>query len=248
MVAKLKPLAPVRHPDDDLTIFYPETDGMPLPDALEQEREFVDVNVTLRGYYAHRPNAFVSGNTFVYYDRRDARHNVSPDCYVAFDVDVAALYEANRYRVWAVGKPPDFALEIASPSTAENDLHDKRERYAIVGIGEYWRYDPTGGDYYGEPLVGEYLGDGEYRRFELHPGPDGMVWAHSPTLELDVCYTEERLWLYDPATGEWLGNVLEQQAGRLAAEAEVVRLREQRLAAEAEVARLQAELQRLRGE
>ena len=61
-----------------------------------------------------------------------------------------------------------------------------------------------------------------------------MVWGHSPTLALDLCCTEGRLWFYDPSSGQWLGNVLEQLAGRLAAEAEV--------------ARLQAELQRLRGE
>ena len=50
----------------------------------------------------------------------------------------------NTYRVRAVGKPPDSVLEIASRSAANNYRHDKRDRYAQIGIGEYWRYDPTG--------------------------------------------------------------------------------------------------------
>ena len=50
-----------------------------------------------------------------------------------------------------------------------------------------WRYDGTGSDFYREPLVGEYLEDGEYRRFELNRESGGMTWGHSPTLDLDLC-------------------------------------------------------------
>ena len=45
-------------------------------------------------------------------------------------------------------------------------------------MGEYWRFDSTGGDFYGEPLVGEQLVDGEYRRIELERESDGMVRGH----------------------------------------------------------------------
>ena len=65
----------------------------------------------------------------------------------------------NTYLLWEVGKAPDFVLEIGSKSTANADLVRKRELYAELGVGEYWRYDATGGEFYGEPLVGERLVD-----------------------------------------------------------------------------------------
>ncbi len=200
-------------------ILYPEEDGIPLPDPFEQELEYVAVNVTLRGYYADQPNTFVSGNTFVYYDRGAPRRYVSPDCYIAFDVDVDSLYRANRYRIWAVGKPPDFALEIGSQSTARNDLIPKRELYALMGIGEYWRYDPTPDSrHYGEPLVGEQLVDGEYQRLLVEPDAEGRPRGHSPTLGLDLVWEDGELRFYNPATGEWLNSYAEEQAARIAAE------------------------------
>ena len=219
--------------DDELLDAYPEI-WEPLPDTGMQEKYYHDIMDAIRIWWGGRPDVFVSGNTGVYYEEDNADAVVRPDCYVVFGEGADRLWDPYAYRIWDFGRPPAFVLEIGSKSTYQNDLGYKRDLYARLGIGEYWRYDPTGGDHYGEPLAGEYLEDGEYRRFELHPGPDGMVWAHSPTLALDLCYTEGRLWFYDPSSGQWLGNVLEQQAGRLAAEAEV--------------ARLQAELQRLRGE
>ncbi len=226
--------------DKDLLDAYPEI-WEPLPDTEMQERPQQDIKEAIRSIYGGRSDVFVSGNTGVYYAEGDSDAVFRPDCYVVFGAGADRLWNPYAYRVWDFGKAPDFALEIASRSTFQNDLGYKRELYARVGIGEYWRYDPTGGDFYGEPLVGEYLANETYRRFDLKRGPDGIVWAHSPALALDLYYKAERLQFYDPATGEWLGNVLEQRDGRLAE-------RQGRLAAEAEVARLQSELRRLRGE
>ena len=216
-------------------VFYPETDGMPLPDAFEQGREFLHVNTVLNGRYADQPRTVVSGNTFIYYDKGDRRHHISPDCYVAFDVDVGIIERDDKYRIWAVGKPPDFALEIASTHTAHNDLVPKRELYAIIGIGEYWRYDPTEDSrHYGEPLVGEHLVNGEYQRLPVEPDAEGRPRGYSPTLGLDLVWEDGQLRFYDPATGEWLKSYDEERAAREeaqaragAAEAEVQRLREQ---------------------
>ena len=126
--------------------------------------------------------------------------------------------------------------------------------YARVGIGEYWRYDPKGGELYGQLLAGEYLADGAYIAFEVSTEPSGAMRGYSPTLGLDLWATDARLWFRNPANGEFLGNVLEQQQRRRAAEFAALTEREQRLAAEAatqiaeaEVARLQTELQQLRG-
>ncbi|MYC33961.1 MAG: Uma2 family endonuclease [Chloroflexi bacterium] len=230
MIAKLKPspLKPVRHPDDDLTIHYPETDSMPLPDGRYREPLFVEVVSTLEAYLTLKyTDVEVSGNTFIYYEMNNPRRSVSPDCYVSFGVDVDAIMEQNSYIIWRVGKPPDFALEIASESTGRYDDTGKRDLYASLGFGEYWRYDSTGGRFYQRPLVGERLVNGEYQEFAIHEEPDGMIWAHSPTLGLDLCWDNGRLRFYDPETGEWLQNYAEQRQRADAAEARIRELEEQ---------------------
>ena len=165
-------------------IFYPATDGAPLPDGAEQYHEFLHVNTLLQIHYADQPRIIVSSNTFVYYDQGRPGRNIAPDCYVAFDVNRDEIISQEHYRIWVVGKPPDFALEIASKHTAHNDLVPKRELYAAIGIGEYWRYDPTEDSrYYGERLVGERLVDGEYQRLPVAPDAEGRPRGYSPTLD-----------------------------------------------------------------
>ena len=222
-------------------VVYPETDGKPLPDGEYQAPIYREIVGAVETHFSDRPDVHVNGNTMFYYEQGNPRRVVSPDCYVAFGVDVTAILRNNTYLLWDVGKPPDFVLEIGSSSTASNDLSTKRDLYARLGIGEYWRFDGTGGDFYREPLVGEYLDNGEYRRFDLHQEADGMVWAHSPTLNLDLCWVDGRLRYYNPATGTFL---LNQQEEHSAVEAE----RASRQAAEARVAELEAELQRIRSE
>ncbi len=223
-------------------VFYPETDGMPLPDGHHQEPHFVDAVSTLR-FRLESPTTVVSGNTFVYYVEGDPRRWVSPDCYVAFGVSKESIKLYNTYRVWEVGKAPDFVLEIGSPSTASNDVGGKRELYASLGVREYWRFDPTGGDHYGEPLVGEYLADGEYRRFDIGSEPDGVIRGHSPLLGLDFCWEEGRLRFYDPAAGRWLENYAETATARETAEtrADVAETRADVAEARVAVAEVRAE-------
>ena len=131
------------------------------------------------------------------------------------------------YLPWEAGKPPDFVLEVGSPSTGREDISRKRDIYAGIGVGEYWRFDPSGGDYYGEPLVGEELVDGKYRRVELTTDPDGVLKGYSPALRLYLCWRDEMLTFYNPATGEYLRNLPETQAALRQAEARVRRLEEE---------------------
>ena len=229
-------------------IVYPETDGMPLPDGVFQDPLFREIVSTIDTYFKDQPNTVVSGNTFIYYEEGNPRRSVSPDCYVAYDADVELLLRNNTYRLWEMGKPPDFALEIGSENTAAVDMGYKRELYARLGISEYWRFDSTGGEFYGEPLVGEYLADGEYRRFGMRHEPDGRVWGRSPALNLDLWWDNGRLRFWDPVAERWLLNQEEQhaaleaeRAARQDAETRAARERERADALEAELRRLRAQ-------
>ncbi len=253
-------------------IVYPETDGMPLPDGEYQAPLYVRILSTLRAHYRDVPGARVNGDTFIYYVEGNPRRSVSPDCYVALGLpeeSIESIERNNVYLLWEVGKAPDFVLEIGSPSTSDRDLGLKRDLYAELGVSEYWRYDESGGDFYGEPLVGERLVDGEYRRIQLRHESDGRTWSHSEILGLDLWWSDGKLRFWDPMTGNWLLSHEEAQAWadeeyvraeqeHVRAEQEHVRAEEAqalaeeeragRLTAETRVAELEAELRRLRGE
>ena len=254
---------------DDEGNHYPDSDGEPLPDGFEQDMPYLEIRWAVQNYFHARSDVVTSGNTFIYYERGNPRRSISPDCYVAFGVSREAVARHNSYWVWDVGKPPDFALEIGSSSTGRRDTGYKRTLYAQIGIGEYWRYDPTpDSKHYGEKLVGERLVNGEYQRFPLETTADGRPWGHSPTLGLDLCWAEEVLHFYDPAAGQYLPTSQEQVDALRAAEnarqvaenarqvaenarqvAENARQQEAvaRQAAEAEAAELREQLRRLRG-
>ena len=216
-------------------IFYPESDGMPLPDGEYQAPLLNNTVSPLRVHFRDVEGAHANGNTFIYYTEGNANLRVSPDCYVVFGLSEAALYSLsqegnNTYLLWEVEKPPDFVLEIGSQSTWRNDLGGKRDLYADLGVGEYWRYDQTGGRFYREPLVGERLVDGEYERMEIRRESDGSVWGHSDALNLDLWWTDGELRYWDPEQGVWLLTHQEDRDGRLAAEARADAERDARLA------------------
>ena len=104
-------------------------------------------------------------------DRTRARR---PDLMVTLDVNAAAYEASNGYIVSEQGKPPDFALEIASESTAETDLGAKRDDYAALGISEYWRFDKTG-EFHGAKLAGDQLIDGIYQPIQIDELDDGSL-------------------------------------------------------------------------
>ena len=240
------------------SIFYEEPEK--LEDGMQQSFIILEVAPLIVSRFRGDRNILVSAGGFIFYDRTDGNRRVAPDLYVSFDVDVRGIMDdyMPNYLIWLHGKPPDFVMEVASPSTADNDLGPKRLLYARLGIREYWRLDPTGGELYDQPLVGEQLVDGEYRPYELHTADDGTTWSYSEVLNLRIHWQpdmdlENRFDVRDPETGRTINpEVIEREGrlaereGRLAAEARESREREARLAAEARERELLAEVERLR--
>ena len=207
----------------------PLPDPEPMPDAMQQNPHILYVMQILADLLTDRLDTFADTNTIVYYDPGDRNRRLQPDVYVAFDVDAHAIRRRNGYLIWEVGKPPDFVLEVASETTASNDTGDKRELYARMGVTEYWRFDASGGELYGTPLVGEYLEQGEYREFPVHTTADGVIWSYSPLLRLNMRWNEGEIELQDPDTGEIL---LDRRGVRLGMEAAMEAERQARLASE----------------
>ena len=199
----------------------------PLPDAMFQYPIFQEVFHILDTHITNlypSEDVFRSSNTFICYDQTNLNVRVSPDFYAAFGVDSLAIKQRKIYLPWEVGKPPDFVLEVASESTAQQDMIAKRQIYAQIGIPEYWRFDPTGGDFYGQPLAGDRLVNHTYEPMELTAEPDGILKGYSQALRLSLCGLDGMLKFYNHETNTYLRNLVQTQAALTQAEARVHQL------------------------
>ncbi len=183
-------IAPVPIDPDDMPDRIP-IEMIQAP-TIEQLPYFL--NIYLEGLGKDIAAMLMLSNIPIRYDPVNRRLFVAPDIYIAFDVDVAAIREKTSYNIWEVGKPPEFALEVASPSTYQRDLYEKPEIYERIGIGEYWMFDPTGGNLYGRALSGFRLVEGkyEYEPIEIAPNEHGLESGYSEVLRLRLCSLERR--------------------------------------------------------
>ena len=136
------------------------------------------------------------------YDESDLNIRVAPDYYFAKDVPSPGILATGLYLTWAVGKPPDFSLEMATPAKAREDLTDKRKLYQELGIAEYWRLDPTGGDLYGAPIAGDRLNGDVYEPIPLHRLEKGNVWGRSEATGIELFWMNETFVYLRPDTGK----------------------------------------------
>ena len=193
-----------------------------------------------------------------------------PDLLIAFGVNPAAYYRRNAYVIEEQGKPPDFILEIASPSTRGEDHTHKRRDYAGLGITEYWRFDEIHRPRSPYPrLAADRLDGTEYHPLPIAEIADGVLQGYSPTLNLHLRWESGQLKWHDPTTGRHIVTLADERAradrerqARLHAEsarhqadsardhAETRARHEQqaRLQAETRARQLEAELRQLRGQ
>ena len=169
---------------------------------------------------------------------------MAPDLIIAFNADPAACNARNGYVISEQGKPPDFVLEIGSESTGQRDATVKRDGYARLGILEYWRFDPSGGDYQEAPLAGDRLLDGAYQPIPIEGIDADNLQGYSAALNLYLRWERGQLGWYDPATGEHIVRFDDERAGRLAEREGRMAAEARAEASEARIRELEAELER----
>ena len=176
--------------------------------------------------------------------RDDAR---IPDLLVVRGADRELIEEQRGYAIDHQGKAPDFVLEVASPTTGRADYTDKRRDYERFGVVEYWRFDPSGGEYHDAALAGDRLVDGTYEPIDIEVLDEDRLRGYSEALGLYVCWEEGMLRFFDPLTERYLRSH-EEDAGRAetaevrAREEETARRRAEVRAREEETARRRAEV------
>ena len=76
---------------------------------------------------------------------------------------------------------------MASRSTFRRDLYEKPDIYAAIEVAELWMFDPTGGELYGQALMGFTLSAGEYAPVEVVENEHGLPSGYSEELGLRLC-------------------------------------------------------------
>lgn len=217
-------------------VFYPSSDGKRMAEDMWQ------FDAIMHAYHeikAVHPNALVAATLLVYPEEGNRDNSISPAVLVAFGIGTENRW---HYLVWKEGKPPDWVLEMASANISASDREERRNRYAAMGVPEYWLFDPLGDALPpGAPRLQAFgLLDGEYHPLESRM-LDGERMIRSEVLGLDVCRDDELLRFRHPAKGHDIEHRAEVSAARLAAEARANR-------AEARIVELEAELKRLRAD
>ena len=215
---------------------FPPRDDMQNPIYLHDPGH----QAALRRHFGAPDTTVILGEVPVGWNPSQRQGLLIPDLLAAFNVDRARVIARRGYAIEEQGKPPDFVLEIASPTTGRTDYTEKRTGYAAYGIPEYWRFDPSGGQYHEAHLAGDRLIDGQYQPIGITRVDELRYWGHSAALGLDLCWEDGQLRWFDPVAQSYLRTFDETDDER---DAE----RRGRLAAEERIRELETEVKRLRG-
>ena len=147
-------------------IFY--EDPEPVEDDMLQADTISRVTPALKRRFR---NYLVMDGGFIMPDPENGNVRFATDCYISFGLSRQDLHELDipNYWTWVVGEIPEFALEVASPSTAERDRNYKRDMYEKLGFLEYWMLDNEG-KYHGAPITGLRRVDGKFEEIPVHEG------------------------------------------------------------------------------
>ncbi|MBP0028602.1 Uma2 family endonuclease [Roseofilum sp. Guam] len=170
----------------------PYDDGEPL----ESNRHRIGMNVlisSLHQAYQGRNDYYSSGNMFVYYSSAQVKNKDfrGPDFFVVLNVD--GTLERRSWIVWEEkGRYPDVIVELMSPSTAQQDLNEKKRLYEqTFKTSDYFVYNPFDSN----SLQGWRLGVN--RKYEeISPNQYGWLWCASLGL-----------WV-----GTWQGELMKENA------------------------------------
>src|SRR5438874_11055050 len=125
------------------------------------------------------------GQLCAIYENLNFYQTANPKEYpLAPDIAVIKGVDFELVRSWRVGKTgpaPQVVFEIASEETWKKDLEEKPGKYALMGVEEYFAYDPNeppiGREAAGR-LFGWQLDRGKRAMRKMPVGPDGSLWSN----------------------------------------------------------------------
>ena len=170
---------PAETPEEIL--LYPAEDGIPL-ESENHRRGMSELIDAARDRCEERDIPILAGgNLFIYYVEGNPKKSVGPDFFVARDL--SSVPPRRVFKVWTEGKMPELVVELASPSTARNDLGPKKDLYESLGVVEYIVFD--GEEIGWDPPMVAFRRRGDRLEEESVWRPDGTFAFYSDVLELE---------------------------------------------------------------
>jgi Uma2 family endonuclease len=213
-------------------MFYPESDGKPIAETDFHRKSLSYLISSLTIFFTERENVYVTGNIMFYYEEGSPQDVVSPDVMVFFDVPKG---DRTSYKSWEENDVmPSVIIELASRSTWHKDRTEKRELYEMLGVKEYYIFNPQ----YPKTLpafMAFNLEDGELKKVTIENNR-----VYSDLLELELIDTGETLRLFDPQTKEFLKNAAELTLEVFQANQEISQVNRENENLKAEIERLKA--------
>jgi Uma2 family endonuclease len=218
-------------------IEYPESDGKPIGETQIHILAMMYLLNALTYYFRNVPDVYVSSDMLMYYEEGNPVRFVVPDVFLVKGLDKKIR---RTYKIWQE-RVPTVIFEVTSNGTRFDDLASKRGLYEMLGVREYFLFDPL--DEYLKPrLQGFRLRGMSYE--PLTPDAEGNLFSD----EMQVWLTPDNtlLRVMDPQTKTIVPTfdeaMLERETESERAQAEA----ERAIRAEQELARVRAELDALR--
>ena len=179
-------------------VTYESGDGRPVAETFAHLYAILTTLEVLRQYLEGQ-QATVLANQFLYYAPGIRTARVAPDVMVIFGVQPGGR---DNFKTWEEGQVPAVIFEITSAATAKIDQGSKMDKYALLGVQEYWLFDPKG-EWIAEKLRGYRLQsteeEGEFVN-SYSPIPDNV----SEVLQLRLQVEESLIGFYRLDNGQKL--------------------------------------------
>ncbi len=208
---------PLPLPRRNDNIFYPESDGKNMAETDIHRKLLLYLTSCLELFFEKREKVYVTGNIMFYYEEGSIDEVVSPDVMIFFGVN-----KGNRtsYKTWEENDTlPSVIIELASRSTWHKDRTEKRELYEMMGVKEYYIFNPL----YPKTLpafMAFHLEDGILAKQEIQNNR-----IYSEQLGLELVDTGTTLRPYDLDKNEFLKNQEELADENINLKAEIERLK-----------------------
>ncbi|WP_375770165.1 Uma2 family endonuclease [Archangium gephyra] len=211
-------------------------DEMAMPEGDLHSQAKMETLDVLRGFFSRgRRRVYLGTELPVYYP---GERRFAPDMLAVRDVET---HPRSKWVVSQEGKGLEWVMEVHVGGDRKKDAEYNVERYARLGIPEYFIYDRSR-----ERLEAYRLPSPEARRYERIPLEAGRYRSEVLGLEFELAGGKLRLWVGNALLLE--SHELAEQERRLreAAERGLKEAERGREEAERRLAELQAELERLR--
>lgn len=172
--------------DDD---YYPSSDGKPIGESTWQVQAILGLMQVLQEYFQNRPDVFIAGDLFWYWEEGNPRSCTAPDVMVVKGV---GNHHRTSFFAWKEKiSTPHVVFGVASEGNWREDLGEKKVLYARLGVPEYFVFDPQG-KYLQPALQGFRQANGRYE--EMARDDQGRLFSEELGLSLQAEKTLIRFW------------------------------------------------------